>query len=112
MKDDRELIVQISDTTRPFNVSLALILEDIGNLLIEKNRKYGDSALNPIRIFSKAAPQEQIKVRIDDKISRLVRGDAIHEDEDVVMDLIGYLVILQMCQTYVPESNILEGKNK
>jgi len=85
---------------RKFDIMLGKILQDIGDLLIEKNIKYGDSALNPVRIFSKADPQEQIKIRIDDKISRLVRGDALKEDEDVVMDLIGYFIILQMCKKY------------
>jgi hypothetical protein len=93
------------NSNRKFDVMLKKILEDIGNLLIEKNIKYGDSALNPVRIFSKSEPQEQIKVRIDDKISRLVRGDILGEDEDVVTDLIGYLVILQMCKKYNTEEN-------
>lgn len=93
------------ESKRQFDLMLKKILQDIGNLLIEKNIKYGDSALNPVRIFSKSEPQEQIKVRIDDKISRLVRGDALKEDEDVVMDLIGYLIILQMCKKYNTEEN-------
>jgi hypothetical protein len=94
---NKKLSVEI-DSEREFDLMLKETLEEIGNLLISKNIKYGDSALNPVRIFSKSDPQEQIKVRIDDKISRLVRGNALREDEDVVMDLIGYLVILQMCK--------------
>ena len=39
--------------------------------------------------------QDLIRVRIDDKLSRLVRGnDNIESDEDIVLDLIGYLVLL------------------
>lgn len=64
-------------------------------MLIEKNRKYGDSALEPRRIFSKASPVEQIKVRIDDKLSRL-KAAQIDEDEDVTKDLIGYLILLRI----------------
>ena len=68
---------------------------DVGKLLEEKNAQYGDSALNPIRVFSKADATEQLKVRIDDKLSRLVRGnDSIESDEDVIKDLIGYLILL------------------
>lgn len=63
--------------------------------LLEKNRKYGDSALNPKRIFSKASSIEQIKVRIDDKLSRM-ENQQTDEDEDVVLDLIGYLVLLRI----------------
>lgn len=68
------------------------LCDDIKNMLLEKNRKYGDSALNPTRIFSKASPVEQINVRIDDKLSRVLSGQ-VDEDEDVDLDLIGYLVL-------------------
>lgn len=66
----------------------------IGDMLAEKNRAYGDSALNPIRCFSKVDKLEQIKVRIDDKLSRLMRGN--EAGEDVIFDLIGYLVLLRV----------------
>lgn len=68
------------------------ILDRIQDLLITKNRKYGDSALNPSRVFSKASALEQLKVRIDDKLSR-VKSSQSDEDEDVIIDLIGYLVL-------------------
>jgi hypothetical protein len=64
-------------------------------LLLEKNRKYGDSALNPVRIFSKASTLEQLKVRMDDKLSRL-RNAADDEDEDPTTDLIGYLILYKV----------------
>jgi hypothetical protein len=64
----------------------------IAELLIEKNKKYGNSAIQPKRIFSKADPIEQINVRIDDKISRIANQQT-NEDEDVELDLIGYLVL-------------------
>lgn len=90
--------------TKPETVSLTLVQRLIGDtcdevkeLLIEKNRKYGNSALEPVRIFSKADPVEAIKVRIDDKISRL-RNEQNDEDEDVVKDLMGYLVLLQVAK--------------
>lgn len=65
-------------------------------LLLSKNKAYGNSALDPVRIFSKASPEEQILVRIDDKLSRLQRG--AEAGEDVVQDLIGYLVLLRVCR--------------
>lgn len=69
--------------------------DDIKEFLIRKNKAYGDSALAPIRIFSEADVQEQIKVRIDDKLNRLVQGkNTLETDEDVIKDLIGYLVLL------------------
>ena len=79
------------------------VLADIEQLLLEKNRKYGDSALHPVRIFSKATPVEQILVRIDDKLSRIAQGHGWDVEEDTITDLIGYLVLLQVasrCQDH------------
>lgn len=64
-------------------------------MLLEKNRKYGGSATRPIRVFSKASPVEQILVRLDDKLSRLQSAQA-DDQEDVIQDLLGYLVLLQV----------------
>jgi hypothetical protein len=72
------------------------VLDTIGNTLIEKNKAYGNSALNPVRIFSKADPTEQLRVRVDDKLSRLARGD--DAGEDTVLDLCGYLVLLRIAE--------------
>lgn len=69
--------------------------EYITNLLVSKNHAYGDSALDPVRIFSTASAVEQLMVRIDDKISRIMRGQE-YPDEDTVLDLIGYLVLYRV----------------
>lgn len=66
-------------------------------MLLAKNRQYGDSALNPVRIFSRSDTVEQIKVRIDDKLSRIARGNG-EGNEDAVLDLIGYLIMLRIAQ--------------
>ena len=67
----------------------------IAQMLIEKNIAYGDSALSPVRIFSKADSREQLHVRIDDKLSRLMKGTDYPGDNDID-DLIGYLVLLKI----------------
>ena len=75
--------------------SIVEMLKEIESFLLTKNDQYGDSALAPIRIFSKSDKSEQLKVRIDDKLNRLMQGNAsIEKDEDVIKDLIGYLVLL------------------
>lgn len=67
----------------------------VTSLLIEKNRSYGNSALNPVRIFSRSDTTEQIKVRIDDKLSRFMNGDDTFKENDLD-DLMGYLVLLSI----------------
>jgi len=80
-----------------FVVNLEHELQAVKEMLISKNRKYGNSALEPIRVFSKASNIEQINVRIDDKLSRLVSSQS-DEDEDVDFDLIGYLLIRRIAK--------------
>jgi hypothetical protein len=69
------------------------IISGIEKMLIEKNRAYGDSALEPVRVFSKSDTVEQLYVRIDDKLSRIERGHE-YPGDDTIFDLIGYLVLL------------------
>lgn len=67
----------------------------LAEMLIEKNIAYGDSALNPVRVFSRGMDaRAQILVRIDDKLSRIARGSAA--GEDAVFDLLGYLVLYRI----------------
>jgi hypothetical protein len=78
-------------------LSIAVVCDEIKELLLEKNSKYGDSALDPVRVFSGASKLEQLFVRIDDKLSRIQRGAGLlAKDEDVINDLIGYLILLKI----------------
>jgi len=77
-------------------IKIAQVCDEIKDLLLRKNAKYGDSALNPVRIMSQASPVEQILVRIDDKLNRIKQGNILEDDEDVVSDLIGYFVLLKI----------------
>lgn len=93
-----DLINEAEKTEAPAETSMDRLIteecEDIAGMLRGKNKAYGDSAMNPVRVFSKADKVEQLKVRIDDKLSRLARGQA--QDEDVILDLIGYLILLRI----------------
>lgn len=71
----------------------------IATMLLDKNAAYGYNALDPVRIFSRSSPEEQILVRIDDKLSRLSRGSVA--GEDVALDLMGYLVLLRVARKAV-----------
>ena len=88
---------------------ISVVCDDIKELLIHKNRKYGNSALQPNRIFSKCSATEQLLVRIDDKLNRIMKGAGLlATDEDVVNDLIGYLVLLKISMTSDQNNEILE----
>ena len=80
-------------------IQIANVCDDVKTLLLQKNEKYGDSALHPIRILSKSSATEQILVRIDDKLNRIKQGNILEDDEDVVTDLIGYFILLKVALT-------------
>ena len=73
------------------------IAKEIGEMVVDKNIAYGDSAVDPVRIFSKASPVEQILVRLDDKISRLQRGHSYPGDNEID-DIMGYLILLKIAK--------------
>ena len=78
-------------------IEIAAICEDVKELLLYKNKNYGNSALEPLRVFSKSSAVEQLLVRIDDKLNRIKKGAGLlNKDEDVIIDLIGYLVLLKI----------------
>jgi hypothetical protein len=79
-----------------FAVQVTVVLEEIRDLLIAKNQKYGNSALEPLGVFSQLSAKEGLLVRIDDKLKRIKNGSLERDDEDVINDLIGYLVLLKI----------------
>lgn len=82
----------------PINQTERAILDEcnrLADMLIKKNRAYGNSALEPTRVFSKSDNIEQIKVRIDDKLSRFVKGEDFPGDDNLD-DLMGYMVLLSI----------------
>ena len=79
-----------------FAVQVTIVLEEIQDLLIAKNQKYGNSALEPLGVFSKLDSKEGLLIRIDDKLKRIKNGSLEKDDEDVINDLIGYLVLLKI----------------
>jgi hypothetical protein len=80
-----------------FAASVDRVLSAVDTMLRSKNEMYGNSALDPCRVFSAASPTEQLLVRIDDKLSRIRTGNPGNR-EDTVLDLIGYLVLLKIME--------------
>lgn len=68
------------------------ICDGMKDLLLYKNEKYGDSALNPKNIFYKGDATNSIKIRLDDKIGRVMNCNETRVND--VCDIIGYCVLL------------------
>ena len=72
--------------------------KSLEKLLLAKNAAYGDSALQPLNVFSKADAVHGIKVRIDDKLKRIKNSGLVDATEDTLQDLAGYLILLMIAK--------------
>lgn len=70
--------------------------KEVTDLLIEKNKSYGDSALNPAGIFASGNAVDNLCSRIDDKLMRIKTLGFRGYGEDNIKDLIGYLILLKI----------------
>ena len=84
--------------------AIKAVTDELRELLLAKNEAYGNSALDPLRCFSKANPVEQINVRLDDKLSRIMRGHAAGEDAE--WDMMGYLVLKRVALRLAPSGQV------
>jgi hypothetical protein len=76
-------------------------------LLLEKNQRYGDSALSPLGIFSTLNATEGIKVRLDDKLARIKNHPESLRKNDIA-DTIGYLILLCAAQGWTDFSDLVD----
>jgi len=85
--------------TKKTQNSIKWTCNEIRDLLLSKNKAYGDSALEPDNIFSKLDSAEAICARIDDKLSRIKNSGLDDATEDTLDDLIGYLILLKIARS-------------
>jgi hypothetical protein len=85
----------LHSSSAPAGYKIWSACHEIAHMLIEKNISYGNSAIEPIRIFATSDGVEQLKVRIDDKINRVKNNQGFAGDNDID-DLIGYLILLKI----------------
>lgn len=91
-----DIIDAINGEIGPSAKAIASAGLDLIQMLLDKNKSYGDSARNPVAVFATGIDTKtRMGVRMDDKLSRLMRGDkSVFEDENTLNDLAGYLILL------------------
>lgn len=85
---------------------IVAICDGMKALLLEKNARYGDSALNPIKVFSRLNPSEGIRIRLDDKLSRVSNNANLRKNDTA--DLIGYLVLLCAAEGWTDFTELID----
>jgi len=71
---------------------------DLEKLLLRKNDAYGDSALNPLGVFSSCNASEGLKIRLDDKLKRIANAGLVKDTEDTLTDIAGYIILLMIAK--------------
>ena len=84
--------------TKSTQNSIKWTCNEIRDLLLAKNKAYGDSALEPDNIFSKLDSAQAICARIDDKLARIKNVGLDDNTEDTLDDLIGYMILLKIAR--------------
>lgn len=82
----------IAPNTSNTQEKITTICDNLATFLKEKNTKYGNSALQPLGIFAKGDADNSIRVRLDDKLSRIKNSTELRKND--VLDMMGYLVLL------------------
>ena len=84
--------------------------EGMARLLVAKNQRYGNSALEPMRVFSNADPAAGILVRLDDKLSRIknASSDGKPLRKNDIADMMGYLVLYCVKQGWTDFDDLID----
>ena len=85
---------------------ITAICDSMKELLLEKNARYGDSALHPLQVFSRLNPSEGILIRLDDKLSRVSNSANLRKNDTA--DLIGYLVLLCAAEGWTDFADLID----
>lgn len=85
---------------------IALVFDGMREVVLEKNKRYGDSALSPLGCFSKVSADESIRIRLDDKLKRIMNASELRKND--VADIIGYLSLLCVSRNWTDFTDLID----
>jgi len=85
---------------------IARVCVSMLNFLMVKNKRYGNSAIEPLNVFSKLDANEQINNRMDDKLMR-IKNSSVELKNDYV-DLSGYLLLKCIANDWLEFKDLLD----
>ena len=86
---------------------IELVCSNFSTFLKEKNRRYGDSAMAPIKIFSRIDADSQLCNRIDDKLNRIKNNSGPLRKNDLC-DVVGYAILLLIANDWTNFNDLLD----
>jgi len=93
------------------NEKMDKVCKELAVFLSIKNRNYGNSALEPISVFSKHITKEDIPlssilIRLDDKLKRIKNAPKLRKND--IVDIMGYLVLLCIKQDWLTFEDLID----
>lgn len=88
------------------SANITQVFNSIRDLVLEKNKRYGDSALSPLGCFSKLNGDEGIRIRLDDKLKRIANSSDLRKND--IADLIGYLSLLCVSRGWTDFTDLID----
>ena len=86
------MINNLKEKQNKSDATIESVCDALKEFLLAKNKNYGNSATEPVRVFSKSNANEGILVRMDDKLSRIKNSESLKRND--IVDLAGYLMLL------------------
>lgn len=79
----------VTPTVNSKSLQFSKILDSVHTVLSEKNKRYGNAALDPLKVF---AGKTKVGNRLDDKLARIKNSPELRKND--VFDTLGYLVLV------------------
>ena len=86
------MINNLKEKQNKSEATIESVCDGLKEFLLAKNKNYGNSATEPLNIFSNLPNIERMKCRMDEKLSR-IKNSPVDRINDYV-DLLGYLILV------------------
>ena len=98
LEEAKRAITEVCEALKT-SPAIGRAIDDLCAFLIAKNKKYNNSVFEPLRMFSRGSVEDLIRVRLDDKVTRILRGQLAGEDS--FDDFAGYMILLRALPIYL-----------
>lgn len=105
-------LIPFGPQTQETRDAIMSVMDGLRDVLLEKNRRYGNSALSPLGVFSKHISEKNdasvngMYARLDDKLSRIRNADVVRKND--VADIVGYLCLLCVKKGWVNFKDLVD----
>lgn len=105
LEEAKQAITEVCEALKT-SPAIGRAIDAFRDFLLDKNEAYGNSIYEPVRVFTSASIDSLILVRLNDKATRLLKGES--GGEDSFDDLLGYLILRKALPLYLESKKTIE----